>query len=296
MDAVLLPRDEGLHRRFRHEWWYFCAWLAQPATGRRFHYTTALMRNDAVWVSYHRWWPEGSPPTLRRSVHGSPVPTGTERWIRPRPDWQVLIAPGHSTHALGPVSLHFRSDAAAGPCLHTDQAAGGICRYGGANTMAWYSWPALEVRGRLQPGGAAESRLTGIGWMEHQWGGTDFRRLTWRYVPMLIEAPTRRRLVAWHYVHQDHPDEPTLAVGELIDGVLNPIPGTLSPLGPGPGPTTIDLGSRGRLVCTPDPGGAVDLGLPGVPRFHEAPSTVRGTLDGAAVSGVAMTEYNPSVS
>jgi hypothetical protein len=297
LDRVELPQDERLHTDHQHEWWYFAAWLRQPSTGRSFHYTSALMRNDVVWVSYQRWWPVGGTPTLRKAVHAPPRRSEQELWLTPGRDWRVLVSPGgRSTHLLGPQVLHFAGrPGGVGPCLHTPAADGGILTYGGANTMAWYSWPDLEVRGQLQAGDVAANALVGHGWMEHQWGGTDFRRLTWRYCPILLQTPVPRRLVAWRYVHRDHPTEPSVRIAELRGGELHPIAaGTIDPGGPGTGPTVVTLGGGDQLVVTMVDGGAVDLRLPGVPTFHESPSTVTGRLGGVDVTGVAMTEFNPS--
>ncbi len=290
MPAVDLPRDELQHRSFEHEWWYFFAVLRQPATGARFHYTTALMRRGVAWVSYFRWWATGSPPVIRKSLHRGPTAhSPTEMIVEPGPSWRVRLASGRSTHRLGAVAdLHF-SDDAVGAFLHTRAADGGIRHYGGANEMAWYSWPRLKVRGVLSGRSGDRAELEGAGWMEHQWGNTDFTRLTWRYVPIVLEAPARS-LIAFNYRHEDA-DSESFEVAELVDGEARTIErATMDPIVPGGSLTTV-LGDGLDLHCRAEAGGVIDLGLPGVPRFTEAPSIVYGP-DNRAL-GFAITEYSP---
>lgn len=288
MPPVVLPRDEVQHKRFEHEWWYFFASLTD-GEGARYHYTTALMRRGVAWVSYYRWWAAGSPSILRKSIHRGPaIASDTTVLIEPRDNWRVRLSAGTSTHRLGAVAdLHF-SDDASGAFLHSRAADGGIRHYGGRNEMAWYSWPRLHVVGALanRPGGAG--RLQGVGWMEHQWGNTDFTQLSWRYVPILLDSG--RTLIAFHYHHPDASDE-TVEVAELVDGEARPIPNaTIDPMQPGGLDTRIRTPEL-DLSCRSSALGIVDLGLPGVPPFVEAPSIVYGPDD--AIIGIAMTEYHP---
>lgn len=297
MPPIDLPSDEGLHPKHVHEWWYFFAQLTQPETGRRFHYTSALMRQDVLWVSYLRFWPEGESPILRQAVHTlepqSPGQPGLV--VSPRPGrWTVRLGIGRSAHHLGAIGeLHF-SDGTKGPCLHTPLADGGIRRYGGGLEMAWYSWPWLSVRGTLAGVDGSEGELTGVGWMEHQWGNTDFRSLSWRYLPLLVDG-SDARLIAFRYEHFDHPGAAQMEVAELAGGEARIIGGAqLSPSGPQGGLVTqVSLGARGALVCTAAPEGEIDLHLPGVPRFYEGDTRVVGSLDGQAVTGIGMTELHP---
>lgn len=295
MPAVELPRDELQHRSFEHEWWYFFAVLRQPVTGARFHYTSALMRRGVAWVSYYRWWATGAPPVLRKSLHRGPaVATATEMVVEPAASWRVRLSSGRSSHRLGAVAeLHF-SDDTVGAFLHTRAADGGIRHYGGANEMAWYSWPRMKVRGVLAGRSGDRAELEGSGWMEHQWGNTDFTRLGWRYVPILLEGSSTtpaRALIAFHYKHEVADGE-TFEIAELADGEARPIGGaTMTPTGPGGALTTI-VADGLELRCRAEPGGVIDLGLPGVPRFNEAPSLVYGLDD--STLGVAITEYSPS--
>jgi len=289
MPAVELPRDEIQHTQFEHEWWYFFARVTQPATKIRFHYTSALMRRGIAWVSYARWWPDGEDPVLRKEMHLGPTThSGTELVVEPNDNWRVRLAAGRSTHRLGAIgALHF-SDDSTGAFLHTPSGDGGIRSYGGFNEMAWYSWPRSKVRGQLAGTIGAEGIVEGIGWMEHQWGNTDFTRLRWRYLPILLAD---RTLIAYHYAHEDVPGAETTEVAELVDGEARVLPDcTLSPLAPGRGPTSITGGGL-KLDCRPTAEGIVDLRFPGVPRFCEAPTLVF-DAEGKEV-GIAMTEYHP---
>lgn len=296
MDPVDFNRDERLHPRYEHEWWYYVADLVDGA-GRHVHYTTALMRRDLIWVSYFRWWREGETPLIQRAVHrvAPPSPGDPDLSIAPRDGWLVTIARGRSSHWLrGLGDIHFE-DSEHGPALFTTQSEGGIATYGPGLEMAWYGWPRFRVRAFRPEAPLAERELSGVGWMEHQWGNTDFRRLRWRYTPVLL-SDSAHRVMAYRFEHEAHPDAAQLRVGFLENGALQPLTGTLRPTGPRGGlDTQIDLGSRGALEVRSRTGGTIDWRVPGVPDFYEGPSLVTGSLDGMSVEGVAMTELHPLV-
>lgn len=292
MKPVRLPRDEGLHPRHTHEWWYFFAQLHQD-DGTEVHYTTALMRRDLLWVSYLRFWEAGKEPVFRRSIHvvDTQSPGDPELVVSPRRNWTVRLGIGRSAHELGKLGeLHFRH-AGRAPCLHTPAAGGGIRHYGEGLEMAWYSWPWLNVRGYRSHGNQRVA-LRGTGWMEHQWGNTDFTELSWRYTPIFIGD---RRFIAFRYEHQSFPEAAQLEVGELTGGELQLIDGgSLTPTGPEGGlTTTVNLDQRGELTVVSRPGAEIRLHLPTVPVFYEGPSRVDGTLDGQSVQGIAITELHP---
>jgi predicted secreted hydrolase len=296
LEPVRLPRDEFLHLGWTHEWWYFFADLEHATTGDHYHYTSALMRHEMVWVSYVRWWRAGdAEPVFLRQVHQvrEPPPHRQDLTIAPVPGaWQVTINPGRYAHRVSRhVTLRFR-DRGRGACLLTSHQDRGIRRYGGKNVMAWYAWPWLEVRGRLGTEHGETTALHGHGWMEHQWGNTDFRRLNWRYLPVLLSSG--ERLVAFAYRHAGHPNSETHEVAWLRDGALQPVEsGRIAPIGPGGLSTTVTapgLDLRARSW----PNANIDLRLPVLaPHFFEGPSVVEGSIDGEQVSGHAMTEYHP---
>jgi len=297
LDPVDFNRDERLHPRHEHEWWYYVADLFDRS-GQHFHYTTALMRRDLIWVSYFRWWPQGEQPLIQRAVHRvrPPNPGDSQLTVQPQEGWLVSIGRGRSAHWLPNLGdVHFE-DRVHGPALFTPAAERGIATYGDGLEMAWYGWPRLRVRAFLSSGSgfAADGQLTGVGWMEHQWGNTDFRKLSWRYTPVLFQG-SDHRLMAYRFEHEDHPEAAQLRVGLLEDGALRVLDGaTLSPQGPKGGlETRIGLGARGSLAVMSRSGGTIDWRVPGVPDFYEGPSIVTGRLDGAAVEGVAMTELHP---
>lgn len=293
MDAVVLPRDELAHPESPHEWWYYSAFLRTQA-GQRFHYIAAFMRWRTFWVSYMRWRDGDGREVLERLPEVRRLRQGTEDTLdlgAPcRPDWTIrLDRVGFSSHRVGPhATLAFRPGD-SGVALHTTPEHAGIRSYGGKNRMAWYSRPSLEVVGTVTHHGERVP-VTGIGWFEHQWGNTDFRRLAWRYIPLLFDDG--RRAIAFTFAHRDHPGQRTTEVCLLEGGYARVLEHTtLMPLGPGGLSTTI-VGGDTDLLVTSEPG-IVDLRLPGVPRFFEGESRVEGTLLGSKVSGLAITEYLP---
>jgi hypothetical protein len=294
MRHVSLPEDEGSHFDARYEWWYFAAWLS-AASGERYHYTSALMRSPWGWSCYYRWWAEESetpsvvvqntPVVLHQPVQES---NGTTTIFRPRNRWTVRIGPGYSNHALGPTRIRLTDDHDRGACLHTSAEDGGIVSFGPGLEMAWYSWPALGASGRLHDGNDPRDELTGFGWMEHQWGNTDFTKLVWRYLPIVLDDG--RRYIAYGI------DGPGGDTGDhvlsLRDGVAKPTGGSFQRRPADPLVTPVQLPDLACQVRSRDHAG-IDLGLPTaiVPPFWEGPSVV---LDAAGRAvGVAMTEIMP---
>lgn len=295
MPPVSLPDDEFLHPTSKHEWWYFFADLVQPATGVRYHYTSCLMRKGIGFLSYARFWREGSAPTTVSAVHRRPrVPPNTQELvIRPQEaHWSVTLGPGLYVHELARFArLRFR-DTTEGACLHTSAAEGGICRYGGDLEMAWYSWPRLDVRGRLAGVRGDEGVLTGRGWMEHQWGNTDFTKLHWRYVPMLLDDG--RRLVAYRFEHEDHPSAARFEVASLHGGAAHGLAAaTMTPDRGTTLETVITFGGESVRAVSLEDGRIELVGYPFVPAFFEGPTRLYAGADPTKPVGIGISEFHP---
>ena len=291
---VALPRDEGLHPEARHEWWYFAADVHSPS-GNHYHYTTCLMRNGIGWLSYARWWnlSEGQ-SRVWVSPHLPPPssPSALPLVIEPRRErWSVVIRPGRFTHRLMQLcDLHF-VDWGQGAALLTRPEDGGIRRYGADREMGWYAWPNLSVGGFVGGLRTEAARVEGRGWMEHQWGNTNFLQLRWRYVPVLLESG--QRLVAFRYEYENDPTSVTSEVAWIKNGALVPIEGaTLEPAVPG-GMTSRITSAVDDLDLTVHSVSGAQIEIPFVASFYEGPSTVIGTVGGQAVKGTAMTEFHP---
>lgn len=306
MEQVALPRDEFAHPNSAHEWWYFSAFLTQTPGGRRFHYVACFMRWRAIWFSYMCWRPDGELERLHRAEHfGFVRPNAVDKLRlgdrgfgdreldgRSTEEWGAeLNRTGYSQHRVGPLALLSFRPRGTGAYLHTTREAGGIRSYGAGREMAWYSRPLLDVVGRRLDCPDHQAQLAGPGWFEHQWGNTDFRRLVWRYVPMLLEDG--RRLIAFSFEHKRRGGLRVAEVGQLHDGCLVPLDGgRLDPFGPGGLTTRVTAVDTVLTVQSSD--GRVDLGLPFVPRFFEGASRVQGTLLGDRVTGDGITEFHPA--
>jgi predicted secreted hydrolase len=292
MQHVDFTRDEFGHPDSPFEWWYYVAFL-ETDSKEAYRYVTAFMRNRFIWVSYMRLQRIGSDEIVKPLAYPSfaNITDGDQLVLRSplAPSWNIeLNRTGFSVHGVGPhARLSFRPK--GGAVLHTRPEDGGIRRYGADNEMAWYSRPSLTVTGRVIDE-QGDRVVSGIGWFEHQWGNTDFRRLTWRYVPLLFDND--ERAIAFSYIHEDS-NERSTEVALLKDGHAQVIQdATLDPLGPGPLATRIT--GPDTLIDVASEDGTIDLGIPLVPRFFEGASKASGKLLGRTVNGYAITEYHPA--
>lgn len=294
MRPVELPQDEFMHQEMRYEWWYYTAFLELRGSHQRFHYVAAFMRWRSAWASYMCWRPSDGNESLHRMRYiDAPEVRHGERLVLQRPgqpEWSVTLGRiGYSEHRIGPLAaLSFRPTGAA--ALHTAKERGGIRDYGGGHFMAWYSRPSIEVVGRLV-GSHSQWDLTGVGWFEHQWGDTDARHITWRYIPILLDDG--RRLIAVSHGYRDVWDARTMDVAVLANGYAQVLPAhVMTPDGPGGYITTIE-GPNAQLTIRSKPG-LIHLGVPGIDTFFEGESVVTGFLDGQKVTGNAVTEFHPA--
>ena len=197
---VRLPQDEGPHR-FPVEWWYVVGQIDATDRGApqrlAFELTVARL-SDPVRAGLSGWaalfsfidpqagtyraaerrvWPPRSPldvePTqLRFQIGDGEALVRAEDWILEGYDgsWHLRarLPSGEG------VDLDLRSRRPA--ARFGDQ---GVVDYGGAETMAWYSWTRLEATGTAYDGKMVRP-VQGLCWMDHQWGAPHLEGYTWK--------------------------------------------------------------------------------------------------------------------
>jgi predicted secreted hydrolase len=285
------------------EWWHFCAHLDEPteltlvvsvlkATPRRLEALSAAL---AIVVEIDRstqkhrvaWF---ASPLARGYAEGA---DGGFRFNFGRLSKGRVAVGGHlGRYALGivsparAISLSMSQDAPTQ--LFGDQ---GVMRYGPRAELAYYAHTQLSISGEVD-----HRPAKGAGWMEHQWGDTRVRDFSWRYLAAHLDSG--EQVIAFRAIHRS--TGVSTRYGALIDasGMVHPL-------------DDVRLMPRGRSVFRGVPGGTlaradgleleidplfdnqrVRTGISRwiIPEYWEGVSSVRGTIGGRTVRGIAMTE------
>jgi predicted secreted hydrolase len=173
---VRYPADAGAHDALM-EWWYYTGHLrAADAHEYGFEFTVFQLRREGAPVGYlaHYAVTDVDGQTFAhqaRLVSGEPqtgfvldvggwrlTSDGTDDTIRA----EMEPAPG----AERPYGLELQLRALKPPALHN----GGYIDYGPPGGSYYYSRTRLAVTGRLRSGAEDWQPVTGVAWMDHQWG------------------------------------------------------------------------------------------------------------------------------
>jgi predicted secreted hydrolase len=166
---VSFPNDAGPHEVLT-EWWYYTGHLATPS-GRPFGFEFTIFqirRQDAPTVYIGHF--AVSDVAGRRFVHQARFAEG-EPQLMPLDvqGWRLSSEPGtdsiQAAMADGP-SLRLRLSDEKPPALHH----GGYIDEGPAGGSYYYSRTRLAAAGELALDGATPAPVSGLAWMDHQWG------------------------------------------------------------------------------------------------------------------------------
>ena len=175
--ALVLPLDAGPHDALT-EWWYYTGHLKSDTDGRAygFEFTVFQVRRQGAPTGYlahfavsdidgqqfsHR-------ARFRQGDASSALPLNVDGWTLASEGGSDEIeaamqpAPGADT----PFGLRLRLTDEKPPALHH----GGYIDCGPAGGSYYYSRTRLAVSGSLDRGEAAPVAVSGLAWMDHQWG------------------------------------------------------------------------------------------------------------------------------
>lgn len=187
--TVNLPEDEGTHLT-QVEWWYFNGHL-KDAIGREYSYH---------FVTFQAVLPSGLTPRLAQlslADHDAGLYLTGER-----PDLPVLKATTGTFDFLvsswsmrgdgaeysfafdvGDYALELQATSKKPPALH--QGTGQVV-LGRAGNSYYYSRTRLDTSGTLTVGGE-ERTVTGIAWMDHQWGDFSTAPVGWDWLSLQLD-------------------------------------------------------------------------------------------------------------
>jgi predicted secreted hydrolase len=312
-DAVQIPRDEAPHQD-PEEWWYFTGHLVgtDPA-GRQhcygFEYTTFQLLDVAPVPVY---FGNVAVTDLTRGtfqygfeMDSFPVPNTPNRFSVHTGDWTMSGASGRDTlHAGIPgYTFDLQLQTNEQPALHGDN---GRIPFGPIGSSAYYSWTSLLTGGTIVDHGVPV-RVSGLSWMDHQWGAFDFSTgAGWDWFSVQLTNGRQYML----YFIRDRSGAIVETLGTQVDQGgrrvthLDPSSFGLTTTGSWTSPATgITYGSGWRLTV---PGGSMtvtprqldqEVNLVATPQgtaYWEGDAAVRGVINGSPVVGVGYAEMNPA--
>jgi predicted secreted hydrolase len=294
---VRLPADQAAHPGAQNEWWYTIGHLT--AGGHKYGYEVQLTAQGSTQIALT------DVTSGRYASHQTQYRPGqfslsaTTLDVR-MPDASLSGPPGGMHLAvdlprgMGTLDLTLR---AAGPAMYGN-GTGLFPFLGGASY--YYSLPELTTSGTLTLGGTA-SRVTGISWLDRQWGNWNWATLH-RWTWMAVQLSNGQALNLWDL--SDSGGEGHWATVLSPDGSERVV--SVRPLAPGASgfQTSPATGQRyagrwiveipslhARLIVTARPVlQEIQYGSPLSPGINEADSAVRGTDLGHQVTGQAYVE------
>lgn len=294
---VHLPADQAAHPGAQNEWWYTVGHLM--AGGHRYGYEVQLTAQGLTQIALTDV--TSGRYASQQTQYGSGQFSVSATALDVRMPDASLSGPPDGMHLtadlpdqVGTLDLTLR---AAGPAIY-DNGTGLFPFLGG--TSYYYSLPDLRTSGTLTLGGKA-TRVTGISWLDRQWGDWNWATLhkwTW----MALQLSNGQAVNLWdlfdtsgeeHWATVLNPDGSERVVP------VNPLALSASDFQTSPatgqryaGKWTVEIPSlHARLTVTARPVlQEIQYGSPISPGIDEADSAVRGTYLGHPVTGQAYVE------
>ncbi|HEX8967540.1 MAG TPA: lipocalin family protein, partial [Chloroflexota bacterium] len=174
---IVLPRDSGPHDALT-EWWYFTGHLRSVADGRQFGFEFVVFqaRRQGAPSGYlaHFAVSDITGQHFSHQAHftqtppAADFPLDVDGWTLDHAGSsdtiQAAMQPAVGAEPAYSVQLRLADDKP--PALHH----GGYIDYGQAGGSYYYSRTRLSVAGELQQAEGPASSVSGIAWMDHQWG------------------------------------------------------------------------------------------------------------------------------
>jgi predicted secreted hydrolase len=309
---VVFPRDAGPHDALT-EWWYFTGHLtAADGHAYGFEFDVFQVRRQDQPAGYLAHYAisdiDGQTFSHQARFAQSPVaaaefPLNVGGWTL---DHQGSTDTIQATMTRGagvaaPFELNLTLQDEKSPTLHH----GGYIDYGAMGGSYYYSRTRLSVSGTLGAGDAAAQEVSGIGWMDHQWGNFVIAaRGGWDWYSLQFDDNTELML----YVLRSVTGDTTAAYGSYVtaDGQVQDLgPGQVSTsaLGSWTSPHTGAVYPSGWQLTLPDGSHIVvtprlqDQELwfpeaPGLLQYWEGAATISGDRSGQAY--VELTGYATS--
>jgi predicted secreted hydrolase/4-hydroxybenzoate polyprenyltransferase len=177
------PHDEGPHRSAIHEWWYLNCHVSDES-GNTFGLMVCFFNTGRLYVGITD---EKNHVHHRRIVHGKLRATDGKLDISIGENWWVETGKfSYEIHIEGPgICLDLKMNAEKPPLLVGGR---GKVSFGEVGDSYYYSQTRLSVIGRMTVH-AIDREITGIGWIDRQWGDWDFDKLAgWEWLSVQLDC------------------------------------------------------------------------------------------------------------
>jgi predicted secreted hydrolase len=311
---VNLPEDEGAHGT-PIEWWYFNGHLADDSGGRYSYHFVAFQTHrpggaaaqllQLSWAdhdrSLHFTSENATLPDLSGPAAAGSFDVRASGWRMFGDGRDYLLA-----FAAGGYSLDLSAVSAKPAALHQGT---GLVDLGPAGETFYYSRTRLNVAGALTLEGQLRP-VTGIAWMDHQWGEFSSRRVGWDWVSLQFDDQSELMAVL---VWDSEDRQPFASYGTFVapDGAAQAVDSNniaLTATGAWTSPATgvaypmgweLSIPSLGlELTLAPAQNDAEFAGSRFVPApYWEGAVSIVGVKEGAAITGRGVVElvgYGPS--
>jgi predicted secreted hydrolase len=178
VQPVVFPRDAGPHDALT-EWWYYTGHLRSNSDGRTFGFEFVVFqvqRQDAPTgylahfavtdVDGQRFSHQSRFAQAQQAAAGFPLDVSGWRLGTDGPADVIQAAMSDGPGADPPFSVSLRLTDDKPPALHH----GGFIDYGPAGGSYYYSRTRLSVVGSIGVTDGERLSVSGIAWMDHQWG------------------------------------------------------------------------------------------------------------------------------
>ena len=197
LPPIELPADEAPHD-FGTEWWYFNVHL-WGEDGRRYalHDVVFQIQDlDSSRTLYVRQTAfadvSGGTHETAERLRSEPEPLSEEAGVFRATfgDLFVSAEDGRRYRLVGEVgttAYDLTLLATAAPLLHHDD---GLVDFGEAGVTYYYSRPRLEVSGTVTAAGGTAVPVSGLGWMDRQWGNFQPVAIGWDWASVQLDDGT----------------------------------------------------------------------------------------------------------
>lgn len=189
--SFTFPQDHGSHDDYRTEWWYFTG-NVRTLNDRHFGFELTFFRyalvadappRESAWATRQIWLAHLALTDTSRARFDAAERIGRgaldlagarpDRFAVWLDDWSAIQAePGEPIH-LRANNDEFGIDLWLEPRKRVVlQGDAGLDAKGpeSGNASYYYSWPRLDVIGNIDPVGEAPVAVTGLGWLDREWG------------------------------------------------------------------------------------------------------------------------------
>lgn len=195
---LVFPSDHNRHPRSLTEWWYINGHL-QTSEGRNYAYGFCLFRVSRFLYAAHVSITDLEEQDFqfdRRFYPARKVSFGANTHIVYNGEQELEMTGPQSLRIRGKVNetvLDLQLQILKAPMLVNGPGFIDMPEGGGSS---YYSLTVLPTRGSLQKGGRTEP-VTGVSWMDHQWGDYYVRDKGWDWFSLQFEDTTEYNLYSF---------------------------------------------------------------------------------------------------